>query len=99
MKTPENLSISQLREIHRRLDELQKKYRQLRLLDPQYILLDHADFLQLFKISRRTSSNWREKQLLPYYVLKGKIYFRLSDIHELLEKNKVEAKPQQDAAK
>ncbi|MGY5846623.1 helix-turn-helix domain-containing protein [Salegentibacter sp. HM20] len=96
MKKPDHLSIKEIREINRKLEGLLKKYQQYRLLEPQFILLDHADFLQLFKISRRTSLSWREQKIIPYYVVVGKIYFRLSDIQELLDKHKVQFKPQQD---
>lgn len=97
MTTPRNLSIKEIREITRRLEEVLKDYQHFRLMDPKYILLDHSDFLRLFKISPRTSSYWREKKVIPYYAVKGKIYFRLSDIHDLLEKNKVENLPEKDA--
>ena len=98
MSSLENhFSIKEIREISERMDELLRKYNQFRQIDPKYILLDHADFLQLFKISSRTSFSWRSQDLLPHYVIGSKIYFRLTDIQELLEKHKIEKQPEKDA--
>ena len=55
--------------------------------DPNYIILDNADILQLFKISSKTASNWREEGLLPFSQIKGKIYYKLSDMHKIIEDN------------
>jgi hypothetical protein len=55
--------------------------------DPNYIILDNADILQLFKISTKTASNWREEGLLPFSQIKGKIYYKLSDMHKIIDDN------------
>ena len=55
--------------------------------NPKYVLLDTADVLQLFKISKETAINWRAEGILPFSQIKGKIYYRLSDINKLKNKN------------
>ncbi len=49
-------------------------------------LLDNQDLCQLLKISSRTLQRYRSKNLLPYYVIKGKTYYKFSDIQEYIKK-------------
>ena len=55
--------------------------------NPKYVLLDSNDIVQLFKISKETAANWREEGLLPYVHIKGKISYRLLDVHKLIDKH------------
>lgn len=52
-----------------------------------YKLLDHSDFLRLFRISVRTSVAWRNKKWIPYYKIGKNIFFRVQDVEEFLEKH------------
>ena len=45
------------------------------------------DLSELLKINRRTLIQYRQKGLLPYYRVGGKIIYRESDIRRILEKN------------
>tara|TARA_R110001592_G_C13170288_1_gene749767 strand:+ start:2848 stop:3132 length:285 start_codon:yes stop_codon:yes gene_type:complete len=76
-----------LKSISDRLDTLIKKQSFKEKQDPNYIILDNADILQLFKISSKTASNWREEGLLPFSQIKGKIYYKLSDMHKIIDDN------------
>lgn len=76
-----------LKKISNRLEYLIKQNEFKNKLSPEYVLLDNADILQLFKISPKTASNWREEQILPYSQIKGKIYYKLSDIHKVIDKH------------
>ena len=49
--------------------------------------LDGQDVLQLLHISTRTLQNLRDSKTLPFSKVKGKIYYKLSDIEALLESN------------
>jgi hypothetical protein len=55
--------------------------------DPNYVLLDNAEILKLFKISSKTAVNWRDEQILPYSQIKSKIYYKLSDMHKIIDDN------------
>jgi hypothetical protein len=55
--------------------------------DPNYVLLDNAEILKLFKISAKTAVNWRDEQILPYSQIKSKIYYKLSDMHKIIDDN------------
>jgi hypothetical protein len=49
--------------------------------------VDSQDVMQKFHISVRTLQNWRTNRLLPYSRIRGKIYYRKSDILTILQKN------------
>lgn len=56
------------------------------LLDGERYVSD-KDLSELLKINRRTLIQYRQKGLLPYYRVGGKIIYRESDIRRILEKN------------
>ena len=76
-----------LKKISDRLEFLVKQNEFKNKLSPEYVILDNSDILKLFKISSKTASNWREEQILPYSQIKGKIYYKLSDIHNVIDKH------------
>jgi hypothetical protein len=76
-----------LKRIQDRLEYLIKQQLFKDKQDPNYIILDNSDILQLFKISTKTASNWREEGLLPFSQIKGKIYYKLSDMHKIIDDN------------
>lgn len=47
-------------------------------------LLDNQDVLQLLKISARSLQRYRSDRKLPYYTISGKLYYKLSDVHEFI---------------
>lgn len=47
-------------------------------------LLDNQDVLQLLKISSRSLQRYRSDKKLPYYTISGKLYYKLSDVHQLI---------------
>ena len=47
-------------------------------------LLDNQDVLQLLKISARSLQRYRSSRKLPYYTISGKLYYKLSDVHQLI---------------
>ncbi len=56
------------------------------LLDGERYVSD-KDLSELLKINRRTLIQYRQKGLLPYYRVGGKIIYRESDIRRILETN------------
>ncbi|MBM7420226.1 MULTISPECIES: helix-turn-helix domain-containing protein [Chryseobacterium] len=48
------------------------------------VLLDNQDVLQLLKISSRSLQRYRTDKRLPYYTISGKLYYKLSDVHQLI---------------
>ena len=75
------------------LNKLEEMQLQLRKL--QYnsnVFLDNQEFLQVMNISKRTAQQWRDSGIISYSQVGAKIYYRFSDIEELLNKNYVVAK-------
>jgi len=48
------------------------------------VLLDNQDVLQLLKISSRSLQRYRTDKKLPYYSISGKLYYKMSDVHQLI---------------
>ena len=47
-------------------------------------LLDNQDVLQMLKISSRSLQRYRSGGKLPYYTISGKLYYKLSDVHQFI---------------
>ena len=54
---------------------------------PNDQFLDNPKFMELMGISQKTAQSWRDNGLVSYSQINNKIYYRVSDIKELLEKN------------
>lgn len=50
-------------------------------------LLDNQDLLQMLKISARSLQRYRSSGKLPYYTISGKIYYKLSDVHQFIRES------------
>lgn len=50
-------------------------------------LLDNQDILQMLKISARSLQRYRSSGRLSYYTISGKIYYKLSDVHQFVRES------------
>lgn len=50
-------------------------------------LLDNQDLLQMLKISNRSLQRYRSLGKLPYYTISGKLYYKLSDVHQFIRES------------
>ena len=50
-------------------------------------LLDNQDLMLTFKISARSLQRYRSNDKLPYYTISGKIYYKLSDVHQFIREH------------
>ncbi len=71
--------------IERRLSELIKKLDK-RLVQESIQLLDNSQFIELMGISQKLSQTWRDTGVVSFSQVGNKIYYRVSDIQELLNK-------------
>lgn len=55
--------------------------------EPKDSFLDNQEFLQLMNISKRTAQTWRDEGIVAFSQVGGKIYYRMSDIQVMLDKN------------
>ncbi|MBC7523335.1 MAG: helix-turn-helix domain-containing protein [Flavobacterium sp.] len=76
-----------LLDIKEQLTELKAILTKKQLLHPDDLFCDNEEFLKMMKISRRTSQFWRNTGIIKFIQIGNKIYFRLKDIQELLNKN------------
>ncbi len=55
------------------------------------VIYDDVDLRNMLKVSKRTLAYWRERGLITFSKLGGKIYYRLSDVLLLLKENETPA--------
>ena len=69
-----------------RLDNLMLELNKNRKL-PADPFFSNDEFMDLMSISVRTAQLWRDQRLISYSQISGKIYYRMSDIQQLLDDN------------
>ncbi|WP_449032844.1 helix-turn-helix domain-containing protein [Porphyromonas sp.] len=57
--------------------------------EAQSLRLMTGDVCRILNIRKRTLQHYRDKDIIPYTQIAGKILYRLSDINRLLQKNYV----------
>ena len=57
-------------------------------------IIDNSRFIELMGISSKTALNWRDKGIISYSQVNNKIFYRKSDIIELLNKYHVKSSNQ-----
>lgn len=80
------LTEEQYTELVNRLDLLNKKIEE-RQKSPDDIFLDNQEFIQLMNISKRTAQTWRDDGIVSFSQIGSKIYYRMSDVQNILDKN------------
>ncbi len=80
-------------EISDRLKAIEKLL-QFKQKQPKEIFLDNQEFLQIMNISKRTAQSWRDSGLIGYSMIGCKVYYKITDIHGLIEKHYHKAKDQ-----
>ena len=71
--------VSKIDNINQRLSAKEK--------EPKEKWLDNQELMQLLKISKRTAQHYRDSGMISYSQVGNKIYYRLSDVEELLKKH------------
>jgi len=69
--------LAELKAINKRLDAKEKQ--------PKEIWLDNQELMQLLKISKRTAQHYRDSGLISFSQVGNKIYYKLSDVEELMK--------------
>ena len=54
-------------------------------------IIDNRRFIELMGISPKTAQTWRDQNVVSYTKIQGKIFYRKSDIVELLNKYHVKS--------
>lgn len=84
------LSAKHYTELVNRLDLLSEKLEK-KQKSPKDIFLDNQEFIQLMNISKRTAQTWRDTSIISFSQIGSKIYYRMSDVQNLLDENYKEA--------
>ncbi|MBZ9729943.1 DNA-binding protein [Salegentibacter sp. JZCK2] len=71
-----------------KIDELIRATKVQPLTHTEYLLLDNADFIQLFKITARTAQHWREDGVIEFLQIKGKIYYKIGDVKAFIDRHR-----------
>ncbi len=74
-----NEIVGKIEQINKRLSEKEK--------EPQEKWLDNQELMQLLKISKRTAQHYRDSGMISFSQVGNKIYYKLSDVEELLKKH------------
>ena len=74
-----NQIVEKIEAVHKRLDAKEK--------EPKEQWLDNNELMQLLKISKRTAQHYRDSGLISFSQVGNKIYYKLSDIEELLKRH------------
>lgn len=80
------MSLTQHEQILEKLEEITRLLAEMNKYRFAEHFLDNDEFIALLRISKKTAQTWREEGLLPYAQLGKKIYYRLSDIEALFQK-------------
>lgn len=78
-----NTMLASIEEIKSKLDKQNK--------NPEETFLDNQEFLLLMKISKRTAQTWRDEGKISFSQVGNKIYYKLADVEELLQKHYIKS--------
>ena len=80
------LSQQQYDEIISRIDEIKTEIKSTSK-SAGNDFVDNVDFIKLMNISKRTAQAWRDEGKIAFSQVGGKIYYKMSDVQELLNHN------------
>ena len=86
-----NFSEEAYQEILQRLTRLEALLK-VKQSSPDDVFVDNQEFLQIMNISKRSAQSWRDQKVIAFSQVGNKIYYRMGDIMQLLQKNRTEAK-------
>lgn len=81
-----------LERVEERLKRLESILARKQNSNPEQVFFDNQEFIMVMNISKRTAQAWRDEGIIAFSQVGNKVYYRLSDIHLLLEKHHKPAK-------
>lgn len=72
--------------ILKKLDQLTTRQKEEKK-EPSKQLINNNEFLKMMGISRRTAQIWRDEGIISFSQIKGKIYYKRSDIDKMIDAN------------
>jgi hypothetical protein len=83
-----------LEKVQERLDLLTQELKKKQRTNPDQVFFDNQEFIRIMNISKRTAQTWRMNQIIGFSMIGSKLYYKLSDILLLLQKNYKPSKPE-----
>ncbi len=80
------LTQEQYNEIITRMDEIKSEIKGTSKSSSNEFV-DNVDFIKLMNISKRTAQAWRDEGKISFSQVGGKIYYKMSDVQEMLKSN------------
>ena len=80
------LSQDQFDTIMNRIDEIKSEIKGTSK-SSENEFVDNSDFIKLMNISKRTAQTWRDEGKISFSQVSGKIYYKMSDVQEMLNHN------------
>lgn len=77
-----------LKRIEKQVTTIAAKLKLNNFDNPYLTFFDNSEFQRVMNISPRLCQKWRDENIINYSMIGGKIYFTLTDIIDLLNKNK-----------
>ncbi|MEI7677664.1 MAG: helix-turn-helix domain-containing protein [Bacteroidales bacterium] len=77
--------------IQKQLDELVKAINKPKVPE-QIQIIDNNNFIDLMGISQKTAQSWRDTGVVSFSQVGNKIYYKISDVQELINLNYHKAK-------
>ena len=87
--TNENENRSEFQQILKKLEQIEALIREKSEKTDGGIpekLLDNSDMCMLLGITKRTLQRYREKDVVPYYMMRGKPYYKPAEVQECLKR-------------
>ena len=80
--------ISMIKGIDRKIDRIlgegeAKKFAEDKIGEK---LFDNQDLCLMLNVTKKTMQRYRRDKIIPYYKIKGKIYYKIADIQSLIKK-------------
>ena len=85
------LSEEEVKKINDKLDDVVLLLKNKQRANPEQVWFDTQEFIQIMNISKGTAAYWRTSKTIAYSQIGNKIYYRLSDILDLLQRSTISA--------
>lgn len=81
--------IGKISNIKNKIETIIKRMDNLCPCDDSLELLDTKQVMAKFRIDEKTCKKWRDEGILPYSRIKNKLYYKFSDLKQLIEQHKI----------
>ena len=77
----------QIQQLLDKVDEISSMIKTRSGFDAEDVYIDNNEFLQLFKVNRRTAQHWRDSGIIGHTMIGSKIYYCLADVQKMMKEN------------